>query len=194
MRQSSVSSPLTEFEVTLVERELGVSFPTEYRACLQEEAPAQQVFRPRRVGSGWDWGFDWYWPAELVRLPFPHPDSYARAEHELAAREPLPEDFTDVRAHIAAYDAWDQEYEVFQYAKIAGAVLLQENGCGFSTLLAVSGPLAGTVWWDGRASCDLILPLSLDHPGGARPVTFGEWLRHGSWHLLPPNRGRTDAE
>ncbi|MFF3016195.1 SMI1/KNR4 family protein [Streptomyces sp. NPDC057939] len=194
MRQPSRSQSLTGSEVDLVERGLGVSFPAEYRACLQEETPAQEVFRPRRVGLGWDWGFDRHWPAELVRLPFPHPDSYAAAEAELAAREPLPEDFTDVQAHIAAYDAWDQEYEVFQDAKTAGAVVLQENGCGFTTLLAVAGPLAGTVWWDGRASCDLIVPLSLDHRGGARPVTFGEWLRHGSSRLLPPNWGRPEGE
>ncbi len=64
--------------------------------------------------------------------------------------------------------------------------MLQEHGCGFSTLLAVTGPLAGTVWWDGRSTCDLIVPLSLDHAGSARPATFGEWLRHDSWELLPP--------
>ncbi|MFD6879450.1 MULTISPECIES: SMI1/KNR4 family protein [unclassified Streptomyces] len=184
---------MTESEVSLVERELGLSFPAEHRAFLQEGAPAQDVFRPRRVDSEWDWGFDWYWPAELVRLPFPHPDSYVAAEAEPAAREPLPEDFTDVRAHIAAYDAWYQEYEAFQDAKTAGAVVLQEKGCGFKTLPAVAGPLAGTVWWDGRASCDLIVPLSLDHPVGARPVTFGEWLRPGSWQLLPPNWGRPEG-
>ncbi|MFI9188831.1 hypothetical protein ACIG0A_05955 [Streptomyces californicus] len=39
---------------------------------------------------------------------------------------------------------------------------------------------------DGRATCDLILPLPLNHATGARPVTFGEWLEHGSWNLLPP--------
>ncbi|MEH0532679.1 hypothetical protein QBA75_39190 [Streptomyces stelliscabiei] len=64
---------------------------------------------------------------------------------------------------------------------------MQEHGCGFSTLLAVTGPLAGTVWWDGRATCDRIVPLSPDHLGGARPVRFAEWLRHGSWALLPPD-------
>lgn len=66
-------------------------------------------------------------------------------------------------------------------------MVVQEHGCGFSTLLAVTGPLAGTVWWDGRATCDRIVPLSLDHLGGARPVRFAEWLRHGSWALLPPD-------
>ncbi|GAA0328736.1 hypothetical protein GCM10009540_55710 [Streptomyces turgidiscabies] len=73
--------------------------------------------------------------------------------------------------------------------KTAGSVVLQEYGCGFSTLLVLAGPPAGTVWWDGRATCDRIVPLSLDHVDGARPIHFGEWLRHGSWALLPPDWG-----
>ncbi|MDN3025622.1 hypothetical protein [Streptomyces sp. S.PB5] len=74
-------------------------------------------------------------------------------------------------------------------ARTAGAVVVQEHGCGFATLLALTGPLAGTLWWDGRATCDLILPLSPDHVRGARPVTFGEWLGRDSWELLPPGWG-----
>ncbi len=57
----------------------------------------------------------------------------------------------------------------------------------------LSGPLVGTVWWDGRATCDRIVPLSLDHDGGARPVRFGEWLSHGSWALLPSDWGQRNA-
>ncbi|EFE77860.1 predicted protein [Streptomyces filamentosus NRRL 15998] len=62
-----------------------------------------------------------------------------------------------------------------------------ETSCGFATPRALTGPLAGTVWWDGRATCDLIVPLSLDHAGGGRPAAFCEWLGRDSWDLLPPD-------
>jgi hypothetical protein len=64
--------------------------------------------------------------------------------------------------------------------------LWHADRCGFVTLLAITGPLAGTAWWDGRASRELIVPVSLDHPGGAEPVTFGEWLGRNSRDSLPP--------
>lgn len=188
MRHPSEPTPLTEAELAMAEQELGVSFPAAYRAHLQEAKPAKRVFPPRRTERGWDWDAGRGTPAELLALPFPHPDSYVSATAELDAREPLLEEFADERAYADAWQAWDQEYEVFQDHKTAGAVVLQEHGCGFYTLLAVTGPLAGTVWWDGRATCDLIVPLSLDHAGSARPATFSEWLLHDSWELLPPGR------
>ncbi|MHC6628562.1 SMI1/KNR4 family protein [Streptomyces globosus] len=114
------------------------------------------------------------------------------AEAESDAREPQWEAFRDGPTAAAAWSAWDAEYEEFQDRKTAGSVVLQEHGCGYATLLALSGPLAGTMWWDGRASHDLIVPLSLDHEAGGRPATFAEWLQHDSWDLLPdwgrPNR------
>ncbi|MCX5612738.1 SMI1/KNR4 family protein [Streptomyces sp. NBC_00047] len=191
MHRQPISPPLTEVEPVMAEHELGVSFPAAYRAYLKEAKPAKPVFRPRRKEWGWDWGADRQTPAELLPLPFPHPDSYVNANAELDAREPRLEDFTNGQAHAVAWQAWDGECEVFEDQKTAGAVILQDHGCGFYTLLAVTGPLAGTVWWDGRATCELIIPLSLDHMGSARPVTFGEWLRHDSWDLLPPNWGRS---
>ncbi|MEU5891291.1 hypothetical protein ABZ835_31235 [Streptomyces sp. NPDC047461] len=90
---------------------------------------------------------------------------------------------------MAAWRPWAAEADDFEDRKTAGAIVVQEHGCGFATLLALTGPLAGTVWWDGRATCDLIVPLSLDHLRGARPVTFGEWLGRSSWDLLPPGWG-----
>ncbi|WP_328923648.1 SMI1/KNR4 family protein [Streptomyces sp. NBC_00190] len=191
MHHPSIPAPLTEAELAMAEHELGVSFPAAYRAYLQEAKPAKRVFQPCRKEWGWDWGADRDTPAELLALPFPHPDSYLIANAELDAREPRLEEFADEQAYAAAWQTWDQEYEVFQDHKTAGAVILQDNGCGFYTLLAVTGPLAGTVWWDGRATCDLIVPLSLDHAGSARPATFSEWLRHGSWELLPPGWGQS---
>ncbi|MEU6068704.1 hypothetical protein ABZ864_30670 [Streptomyces sp. NPDC047082] len=105
------------------------------------------------------------------------------------AREPQTEAFEDDAANRAAWRAWADEADTFEDLKMAGAVVVREHGCGFSALLVLTGPLAGTVWGDGRAACGRTVPLSLDHVGGARAVRFGEWLAHGSWALLPRGWG-----
>ncbi|MBO3744366.1 hypothetical protein [Actinoplanes flavus] len=121
--------------------------------------------------------------------PFPHPDSYVDDDDALYDRMPSREDFPGDEPFAIACRAWNEERDYFEERKTVGAIAIQDNGCGFATLLVISGPLAGTVWWDGRATCDLIVPLSLDHAGGAQPVRFGDWLAHGSWKLLPPGWG-----
>lgn len=63
----------------MAEHELGVSFPAAYRAYLKAAKPAKRVFRPCRREWGWDWGADRQPLAELLPLPFPHPDSYVNA-------------------------------------------------------------------------------------------------------------------
>ncbi|MEV6760155.1 SMI1/KNR4 family protein [Streptomyces sp. NPDC051105] len=182
-------SPLTEVEIVEAEQELGVSFPEEYRAYLRKVSAGGALFRLERTRRGWWWAGNDEWRRELLAIPFPHPDSYAEADDELMAREPQAEAFGDDAAYRRAWRAWDDEADRFEGLKTAGAIVIQEHGCGFSTLLALTGSLAGTVWWDGRATCDRIVPLSLDHVGGARPIQFGEWLDHGSWALLPPGWG-----
>jgi hypothetical protein len=98
----------------------------------------------------------------------------------LDAREPLEGNFPDHDAYQQAWEQWDAEYEVFQERKTSGAVFIQDNGCGFSTLLVVAGPHRGTIWFDGRATCDQILPLNLD----GRPVSFTDWVGRSSTDLL----------
>ncbi|MFD0271590.1 SMI1/KNR4 family protein [Streptomyces sp. NPDC127106] len=185
-------SSLTEAEVAEAERELGVSFPAEYRAYLVGVSAGGDVARLERGERGWWWADNRQTRADLLPLPFPHPDSYDAAEDELDARMPRREDFEDESVAVAAWRAWDAEADEFEDRKTAGAVVLQEHGCGFATLLALSGPLAGTVWWDGRATCGRIVPLSLVHAAGARPVTFAEWQEYGFWDLLPPDWGRSE--
>ncbi|MFF6930728.1 SMI1/KNR4 family protein [Streptomyces californicus] len=187
VRQPAGPPPLTEAEAAEAEEQLGVVLPPEYRRHLLEVSAGGETFaRLERTADGWWWPHNTATRRDLLALPFPHPDSYKEADEALARREPRIEDHPDDEAYARAMTAWDDEAGEFEDRKTAGAVVIKEHGCGFATLLAVTGPLAGTVWWDGRATCDLILPLSLNHATGARPVTFGEWLEHGSWNLLPP--------
>ncbi|GGT02343.1 MULTISPECIES: SMI1/KNR4 family protein [Streptomyces] len=190
--------PLTEAEAADAERCLGVRLPAECRAHLVgvSAGAGEGTARLLRTADGWWWSGNEHRRRDLLRLPFPHPDSYTAAEAALDGREPRWEDHPDGPPAAEAWNAWDAEYEEFQDRKTAGAVVLREHGCGYATLLALSGPLAGTVWWDGRASSDLIVPLCAGGAGATRPATFNEWLAHGSWALLPdaarPGSGAVD--
>lgn len=96
------------------------------------------------------------------------------------------EDFEDHNAHGAAWEQWDAGYEVFKELKTSSAVFIQDNSCGFSTLLVVTGPLEGSLWFDGRATCEQILPLNLH----GQPVSFTDWLAHRSMGLVCWRRPR----
>jgi hypothetical protein len=181
-----IPPPLTEADVADAERELGVAFPAEYRAYLLTVSAGGAVSPLARTERGWWWENNGVPARESLALPFPHPDSYAAQDDELADREPRVEDFADERAFADAWRTWDEECETFEDRKTAGAIVAQEHGCGFATLLALTGPLAGTMWWDGRATCGLILPLSLDRLRGTPPIGFTGWLGRSSWDLLPP--------
>ncbi|MFF5277352.1 SMI1/KNR4 family protein [Streptomyces sp. NPDC000133] len=173
--------PLSEAEICEAEAELGIAFPDQYREfLLRRPSPDGAVNRLRRSAAGWGWHGDSSTNYDLLTTAFPHPDSYRAHEDELDAREPLPEDFPDHNASQAVWKQWDAEYEVFQERKTSGAVFIQDNGCGFSTLLVVAGPYQGSLWFDGRATCDRILPLNLD----GRPVSFMDWLARRSMDLV----------
>ncbi|WP_367133957.1 MULTISPECIES: hypothetical protein [Streptomyces] len=116
----------------------------------------------------------------MLTTAFPHPNSHRDYEADLDDREPLEENFPGSDSCRVAWKSWDAEYEVFQEHKTSGAVFTQENGCGFSTLLIVTGPHRGTMWFDARATCDRILPLNLD----GRTVSFADWLSRRSTDLL----------
>ncbi len=167
--RSCPTPPLTEGEVAEAERELGVRFPAEYRAYLMDGSGGEAVFGLVRTERGWRWPGDDVLRPDLLSVPFPPPDFSVEADAELYEREPREANFPDHASYTAAWRAWDAECEEFEDRRTAGAVRFQDHDCGFATLLAISGPLAGTMWWDGRATCDRIVPLSVDHAGGGRP-------------------------
>ncbi|WP_405691208.1 SMI1/KNR4 family protein [Streptomyces sp. NBC_01185] len=174
------AAPLSEAEICEAEAELGIAFPDPYRAYLFRQDAGDAVKRLCRSAAGWGWHRDSDTNYALLATAFPHPDSYRADEDELIAREPPAEDFPDHHAYQAVREQWDAEYEVFEERKTSGAVYIQDNGCGFSTLLVVTGPLHGSLWFDGRATCDQILPLHLD----GQPVSFTDWLARSSMDLV----------
>ncbi|WP_228049362.1 SMI1/KNR4 family protein [Streptomyces justiciae] len=184
-----IPPPLTEAEVADAERELGVAFPAEYCAYLRGVSAGGAVSRLALTERGWAWENNEALAPESLALPFPHPDSYAAEDYALVDREPRAEDFADQHAYADAWRNWDEECGAFEDRKTAGAIVAQEHGCGFATFLALTGPLAGTLWWDGRATCGLIVPLSLDRLPGTPPITFAAWLGRNSWDLLPAGWG-----
>ncbi|MFF4835493.1 SMI1/KNR4 family protein [Streptomyces sp. NPDC001315] len=179
-RNAPQSPPLSEEEVRAAEAGLGITFPDEYRDYLLRQSAGGAVRRLRPSAAGWGWHGDSSTNYDLLTTAFPHPDSYRGYEEELDDREPLEENFPDLDTYQAAWKSWDAEYEVLQERKTSGAVFIQENGCGFSTLLIVTGPHRGTMWFDARATCDRILPLNLD----GRAVSFADWLGRRSMDLL----------
>ncbi|MEW2574409.1 SMI1/KNR4 family protein [Streptomyces sp. NPDC047070] len=172
--------PLSEAEIREAETELGIAFPDQYREYLLRQSAGGAVNRLCRSAAGWGWQGDSRTNYDLLTTDFPHPDSYRAYEDELDAREPLTQDFPDHNAYQAAREQWDAEYGVFQERKTSGAVFIQDNGCGFSTLLVVTGLHRGSLWFDGRATCDQILPLNLR----GQPVSFMDWLAHRSMDLV----------
>ncbi|MFE0422359.1 SMI1/KNR4 family protein [Streptomyces sp. NPDC058953] len=172
LRYPNRQRPLTGAELAEAEAELGVALPAEYRAYLLDP-PEEGLLNPlTRTPDGWRWTTTYEIAYDLLATDFPHPDSYKDADYALCEREPKQDDFPDPAAFDVVYIAWDQEVEVFERRKKAGAVVILDGGCGFSTLLAVTGPLRGTMWFDDRAATDLILPLK----AGDRVGTFAEWL------------------
>ncbi|AXG77697.1 SMI1/KNR4 family protein [Streptomyces paludis] len=178
--QGASPPPLSEAEIREAEAELGITFPDQYRAHLLRESAGGAMKRLRRSPAGWGWQGDSRTNYDLLTADFPHPDSYRAYEQELDAREPLAPAFPDHHTYRAAWQQWDAEYEVFQERKTSGAVFIQDNGCGFATLLVVTGPHRGSLWFDGRATCDQILPLNLD----GQPVSFTDWLARSSMDLV----------
>ncbi|MEV5968378.1 SMI1/KNR4 family protein [Streptomyces sp. NPDC051921] len=161
-------APLSEADVRGAEADLGITFPEEYRDHLLRVSAGHRINRLGPGPDGWGWYGDTDTNYDLLTEPFPHPDSYRAYDDELDGREPPRED-------AEAWEMWDAECGVLQERKTAGAVYIKEGGCGFSTLLVVTGPHRGEMWFDGRATCDLILPLER----GGRPVSFADWVGQG---------------
>ncbi|MDP9847986.1 SMI1/KNR4 family protein [Streptosporangium lutulentum] len=171
--------PLTEIELSEIERSLGVRLPAEYRDFLLQVAsggagPDYGLFplRPRTEG-GDSAG------SEHLRRPFlPGPAQEMIDAYE--KREPVREACPDEEEYRRAWSAWNDEYDELDAALMAGTLCVSHQGCGYYTLLAVTGPERGTMWNDVRAVGEGVDPVRFLRPEKQR-VTFAEW--YSDWLL-----------
>ncbi|MER6619364.1 SMI1/KNR4 family protein [Streptomyces sp. NPDC000931] len=149
-----------EEQVRALEADLGTGLPTQYRSFLLHvgaggAGPDYGLMTPAMGDGGWQWlGAGLAFPAQPTAAGFAGRPFVAEAlRSELAAveaREPRPDAFATDEEFGRAYAAWEAGYEELYDAQEAGAVFLSEQGCGYASLLVMTGPHRGTIWEDLR--------------------------------------------
>ncbi len=161
-----------------------MALPDDYRQYLLRVSAGGRVRRLSFDGSGWGWDGARYADHAKLHVPFPDHDTALVAAEDLWENEPKREGYASAAAYQADHDAWREAADAAEDARTHGAVFLCDDGCGFYTLLVVSGPMRGTMWFDGRATCDRLSPLLNGRPTGTRP---------SRWGVRRWRRARTDA-
>ncbi|GAB2734931.1 SMI1/KNR4 family protein [Kitasatospora kifunensis] len=182
---------LCEAEVASAEEELGISLPSAYRTFLLEVGAGGAgahygIFPLRHDKEGWHWdeGRSYRSDNTLLAQAFPSAAERTRRQEELNAREPAEQDFPDHRSYLAAFHAWDDEWEQLDASMTAGAIHLSHQGCGYFTWLVVNGPERDTLFTDPRAADRTLEPLT----AGPHRVDFG------GWYLSQLTRATSEAQ
>ncbi|MFD7258425.1 SMI1/KNR4 family protein [Streptomyces sp. NPDC059874] len=169
-----------EEQLRALEADLGAGLPAQYRSFLLRvggggAGPYYGLMTPVLGNSGWQWlGIGLAFAAQPTTAEFAGRPFVAEAlQRELAAleaEEPTKEAFTADAEFRRAYAAWDARYEELYDAQEAGAVFLSEQGCGYASLMVMTGPHRGAIWDDLRPAGRGIEPTGHD---------FAHWYR--SW-------------
>ncbi|QIQ03622.1 SMI1/KNR4 family protein [Streptomyces liangshanensis] len=171
---------MDEVQLRSLEADLGVGLPASYRAFLLHvggggAGPDYGLMTPTPGDGGWQWrgtglGFSAApTTAEFAGRPFVA-EALAGELAALEAREPGEDAYASEEEFRRAYAAWDARYEELYDAQEAGAVFLSEQGCGYSSLMVMTGPHRGAIWEDLRPMDRGIVPTGHN---------FGDWYR--SW-------------
>ncbi len=86
--------------------------------------------------------------------------------------EPTPDAFANAEEFGRAYQQRDARHDELRDELFDGTLHLSGQGCGYYTVLAVTGPEAGTVWDDVEALGEGVAPK---HRAGAERLTFAQW-------------------
>lgn len=187
VRASCPLAPLTERELAEAEQQFGVVMPDGYRQFLRYvDAGGTGPVTMRRLSrgrDGWGWENDQDTDLPALAAPFPDQESHEDQRKELEAVQPP-------RSDEAAWAAWQRRCDDLDRAQTAGAVYLSDDGCGFYTLLICSGAERGNVWFDRRATSDVIVPLrNRDGTHATFTDFYLDWL-DAAERALAVNRGR----
>ncbi|MFF9058083.1 SMI1/KNR4 family protein [Streptomyces sp. NPDC014882] len=169
---------MDEERLRSLEADLGVGLPAQYRGFLLRvgaggAGPHYGLMTPVPSDDGWQWrGVGLAYRGQPTTAGFAGRPFVAEALQgeldALDAQEPERDAFTDDDAFRSAHAAWDARYEELYDAQEAGAVFLAEQGCGYTSLLVMTGPHRGTVWEDLRPADRGIEPTGHD---------FTRWYR-----------------
>ncbi|WUD70461.1 SMI1/KNR4 family protein [Streptomyces sp. NBC_00510] len=171
--------PVMEAEqLRSLETALGVELPTQYRSFLLYvgaggAGPDYGLMTPVLGDRGWQWcGVGLAYPGQPTTAGFAGRPFVAEALQKeldaLDAQEPKAEAYATDDAFHQAFTAWDTRYEELYDAQEAGVVFLSEQGCGYSSLLVMTGQHRGAVWEDQRpADCGIV----------ATGHDFAQWYR-----------------
>ncbi|MFF3350628.1 SMI1/KNR4 family protein [Streptomyces sp. NPDC002779] len=163
---------LQEEQLRALEADLGAVLPVHYRSFLLCVAgggagPDYGLMTPVAGDSGWQWrGIGLAYPAQPTTAQFAgRPFAAETLQNELDSldtREPKEDAFAADNAFRRAYATWDARYEELSHAQEAGAVFLSEQGCGYASLLVMTGPHRGAIWEDLRPADQGIKPSGHD--------------------------------
>ncbi|MFD7442993.1 SMI1/KNR4 family protein [Streptomyces sp. NPDC059909] len=173
--------PMSEQDVRALETELGTELPAEYRSFLLTvgaggAGPDYGLTTPLCEDGRWAWrgvGLAYEGMSTAVSdagMPFA-PDEVQRLLDAYDDEEPEPDDYPDQEEFRRAHRAWDDRYEELYDAQTAGSVFIGEQGCGYYSLLVITGEHRGTVWDDVRACDGGIVPK-----GGSFAAWYLTWL------------------
>ncbi|AWW41919.1 SMI1/KNR4 family protein [Streptomyces cadmiisoli] len=169
---------MSEEQIRELEADLGVSLPAQYRSFLLRvgrggAGPDYGLMTPTLCNGSWRWlGIGLAFPAQPTTAEFAGRPFVAEALRSeltaIEAQEPTPEAFATDEELSQAYVAWDARCEELYGAQEAGAVFLSEQGCGYASLMVVTGPHRGAIWEDLRPMDRGIEPTGHD---------FAHWYR-----------------
>ncbi|MFV6030266.1 SMI1/KNR4 family protein [Streptomyces sp. NPDC056264] len=171
---------MSEEQLQALEADLGVGLPAQYRSFLLQvgaggAGPDYGLMTPSLGDGGWQWrGIGLVFSAqpttaEFAGRPFV-PEALQGELNALDDQEPEEDAFATAEEFHHAQAAWNARYEELYDAQEAGAVFLSEQGCGYTSLLVMTGPHQGAVWEDLRPMDRGIEPTGHD---------FAHWYR--SW-------------
>ncbi|MFJ3881415.1 SMI1/KNR4 family protein [Streptomyces sp. NPDC090077] len=163
---------MSEGQLRALEADLGIDLPAQYRGFLLHVAgggagPDYGLMTPTLGNAGWQWlGTGLAFSAQPTTAEFagrPFAAEELRSELEaLEAQEPTSDAFTADEEFRRAHVAWDARYEELYDAQEAGAVYLSDQGCGYASLIVMTGPHRGAIWEDLRPADRGIEPTGHD--------------------------------